>query len=853
MKNSLAPSHLAYLASCAIALGALAFAGLQPPQPWHGRVPFPSPTENRLRADAEERNKEERERWFESLHRAAPGTDWRAVEEANREVLRLERESRAGSGREELPGGVRSTQWTEVGSANLAGRTHVTAISPNDGALYIGSNLGGVWKGTIDGEGWRAIADGLGICAQGLMISPGTPEVITVTNRSGRIFATTDGGATWFVPAGLPGIIYDCKRIVRDLGSPRTIYLLTRSGIWQNGSWHYGWHINRSDDGGVTYATVHVIAAQWPQCDLWINRVQPGPLYLAIGKSLKVSNDHALTFTAVGDAPVTTNYVILQGSEAGAPTFYAAYKIGSQWKLYRSADGGMSWTFRFDINDFWETLCSSIANRDLIFFAGVESWRSTNGGLAFTKLNNWWEYYGDPVNKLHADLPGMDCLMVGGQERIFFDTDGGTYLSADGGQTVRNISLHGLNVSQYYGILTSSTSPYLVVGGSQDQGYQQSIGGQTQAPLDFNQLISGDYGHVTSTTRAHDYVYSVYPGFVLLQVNEADPQNLVQLDFPPSGSWSWMPFILADPQNPDIFYFCADHLWKYVRTGGVSYTSTQLPQSFAPNYLSGLAISKADSNYWFAVTDVGRLWYSHDAGATWTISSSQGPAEHYFYGTAIIASPTDRDIAYVGGSGYSGPAVYSTTDGGVTWLPMGNGLPNTLVFGLAFDNDTDQNLYAAAEAGPYAYDAATDVWSSILGAEGPLSSYWCIESVPEIGVVRFGTYGRGIWDYRVLSPGDVADRTPRDTGISLTAYPSPARDRITFSFDMATAGRVRLDLFDVAGRRVSTLCDEMRGGGRQEIRAGLVAEGGRPIESGVYLARLTTPSGTRVGKVHVSR
>jgi len=843
-------SRTLYLVSCSVAIASLAAILLKPPR---HPVAHPKPTDIVMRQEANEKNREERERWIERIHRAAPGTDWRAIEEENRAVLRLERESanRQGSMRQQ---GDRNVNWTEVGSANLAGRTHVAAVSPNDGALYVGSNLGGVWKGTISGENWHAIADGLGICAQGLMIAPGTPEVVTVTNRSGRIFATTDGGTTWFVPTGLPGVIYDCRRIVRDLGNPRMIYLLTRSGVWDGGAWRYGWHISRSVDGGVTYSIVSTINAQWPQCDLWIDRVQPGPLYLMIGKTLKVSNDHASTFALVGEAPVTSNYVILQGSEAGAPTFYATFKIGSQWKLYRSTNGGVGWEFRYDIPDFWETLCSSISDADLILFAGVECYRSTDGGGAFAKINEWWQYYDDPANKLHADLPGMDCIRVDGIENIFFNTDGGTFVSTDGGVTVRNISMHGLNVSQYYGLLTSTSSPYRIIGGSQDQGYQQSLPGQSAPPVDFVQLISGDYGHVTSTTRAHDYVFSVYPGFILLQAREDAPQGLYQLDFPPSGSWDWMPFILADPVDPDIFYFCADHLWKYERVAGVaSFSKTQLPQSFAPNYLSGLAISKVDHNYWYAVTDQGRLWYTHNAGQTWTLSGSQGPTQHYFYGTAIITSPTDRNIAYCGGSGYSGPAVYRTTDGGGSWQSMSAGLPSTLVFGLAIDNDRDQNLYAAAEAGPYRYDARTGAWVSILGSEGPLSAYWCLESVPETGALRFGTYGRGIWDYRPQDPADAAESVRPGAGPRLAVNPNPARDRITFAFDLVDPGRAVLDVFDVTGRRVARICDRTYSAGRQQIASSLTAGAGRPLESGVYFARLSTPTGVSLERIRIVR
>jgi photosystem II stability/assembly factor-like uncharacterized protein len=803
----------------------------------------PAPTENWLREKAEEENKEKREAWIESLHRAAPGTDWRAIEAENRAAAIIERQGRAAAGE-------RSTFWTEVGSANLAGRTHATVWMPGTTTLYVGSDLGGVWRGNTDGTGWQAISDGLGIGSHGLVACPGSPQTVVTINNNGKIYTTTNGGTTWFVPSGLPDTIYECVRILRDAASQRTVYLLTRGRTLIGGTLRTGWFVSRSEDGGVSFVLASAEIQVSPRCDIWMSRRTAGPLFLMDGPTLKQSIDQGVTFTTVGAAPLSATSVLLTGSEAGAPTFYAALKAGADsWKLYRSTDAGVNWEFKYTITDFWETLTASITNSNLVFVSGVESWRSTNGGTSFGKVNQWWQYYDDPANRLHADLPGMECIWFGDHEEIFFDTDGGTFVSYDGGATVHNISLQGLGVSQYYSLLTSSSDPYLIAAGAQDQGYQQSDPAQGSPYLNFTQLISGDYGHLTSTTRAHDYVYSVYPGFVLLQVNEAAPQNLYQLDFPPSGTWGWMPFILADPLDPDVFYFCADHLWKYERISGVNYAQTMLPQNFGTNYLTALAIAKSDYSRWYVANSQGRLWSSTDAGATWTQSASNGPASHYFYGTALLVSPTNPLIAYVGGAGYSGPAVYKTVDGGVTWTPMSTGLPNTLVFGLTFDNDVDQNLFASAEAGPYRYDAGTATWSSILGTEAPLTNYWCLESVPELSVIRYGTYGRGIWDYRVFAPASADEIDTARPGFRLD--PNPARERATARFDLAAPGRVRIELFDVTGRRVTSILDATLPAGPGEIGFSLATDEGRALESGVYFARMTSPAGVRVAKVRV--
>ena len=43
----------------------------------------PQPTEHWLDENAEKRNKKKRQEHVEKMHRAAPGTDWRAIERAN--------------------------------------------------------------------------------------------------------------------------------------------------------------------------------------------------------------------------------------------------------------------------------------------------------------------------------------------------------------------------------------------------------------------------------------------------------------------------------------------------------------------------------------------------------------------------------------------------------------------------------------------------------------------------------------------------------------------------------------------------------------------------------------------------
>src|SRR5690606_25591629 len=141
--------------------------------------------------------------------------------------------------------------------------------------------------------------------------------------------------------------------------------------------------------------------------------------------------------------------------------------------------------------------------------------------LGFTRVNPWHEYYGDPENKLHADISLVQAFPDGaGGEILLIATDGGLYESTDGAASVRNLSLLGLRQAQYYSSYTRRSAPYSLSVGAQDQGYQR-----TPFPdpglLELEQAISGDYGHLASSDDGAS-VWMNYPGFTLL---DPDPSR----------------------------------------------------------------------------------------------------------------------------------------------------------------------------------------------------------------------------------------------------------------------------------------------------------------------------------------
>src|SRR4051812_3793541 len=592
--------------------------------------------------------------------------------------------------------------------------------------------------------------------ARGLVVSspPETWVAAVETWLDTLVYVSRDRGATWSTPRGLPPL-YAVYELLRDGGDSRTVYLL--AGGYLAGE--YLPILARSRDGGLSFTVVY----QGPpdeQPGLWTSRTGAGSLYLMSKGQLSISTDQGSSFSPLGKLDAEVNYAVLRGSEAGAPTLYAAAGMGFGSDLFVSEDGGRTWEKRFhssDLSRLGSTLAASTRDPDLVLFGFVQGWRSTDGGRSFTMINEVGEYYSDPAHKLHADLRTLQFFNYRGRETLFIPTDGGTYMSTDGGASVHNISLTGLRNSMVYSTWSSASNPDLFLTGTQDQGLQQSIpprGGRAGAPLSTIQQIIGDYGNLTSGSHDLSNVFALYPGYLLYYAPNGDLASTVLAPLPKMSASAFFSAAAVDPDDPYSVYVAGDHIWKMRWVGGRDFLQTQLPQGFSPDgydYVAALAIAPTDHNLWYASTLEGHLWHSRDHGATWTESEVTG--EHLLSNAngALLVSPSDPLTCFAGGSGYGSPPVLVTRDGGVHWSPLSDGLPSTFVWSLAFDGPATQTLYAATDAGPFVFDAGSATWRSLLGGSSPVISYFSVEGVPSAHLIRFGTFGRGVWDY--VPPG----------------------------------------------------------------------------------------------------
>ena len=726
---------------------------------------MPPPTEFIEKKKKKKEFKKQRKTFFEYMHKADSNTDWHAIdkktrqEKTNKSRMLLEsmlvqgQLDRYSLSRVTIPNRNLQGEWVERGSNNLAGRIRTADIDFENNLIYCASSGGNIWRGTLEGDDWVSLTDYQQVL--GITFLRKINNRILFSNNKGFYYSDNEG----LILAQSQGLEFldntSWSNIKRTIIKAETneIYCLIKES--NNGSVT---SIYKSEDLGQSFfrllsfnSNAGFEQEDISHFDIWTSRYFETDVYILNDDSIyKLNQQDILSYVGQVHSGNYSGDVILTGGMGTNVPFLYAYVEG---QIFHSMNEGNSWADRgssptdwyFTINSF----NSSNINQAEIYIGGIETFRSSDGANNWTLVNNWWDYYDSPDSKLHADIPEIRFFLDEEYNEVaLISTDGGIYISDDGIASVDNLSLFGLGVSQYYSTYTKRDEPYYIYAGSQDQGFQRSLQDNGGLRL-FEQSISGDYGHLVSGDRG-ETLWCNYPGFTMYYDSpETDTWGLT-LDFPGSGHL-WLAPLMADPLNPEIAYLGGggmnggNHMIKLtVQGNNISYE--ELLQTFSGT-ISAMAISPLDYSYWYVLTDNGKFYHSSDSGQTW--SNNQfftGPNSHYFYGSAILPSPIELGKVYISGSGYSNPAVYVSNNHGDSFQSLMNGLPNTLVFDI--DCTIDGNfIFAATEVGPYVYSTIDEEWYDLAGIGAPDQTYWTVEYIDNINTVRYGTYGRGIWDF----------------------------------------------------------------------------------------------------------
>ncbi len=256
------------------------------------------------------------------------------------------------------------------------------------------------------------------------------------------------------------------------------------------------------------------------------------------------------------------------------------------------------------------------------------------------------------------------------------------------------------------------------------------------------------------------------------------------------------------------------------------------------------------TDYGVLFEKIGGMWTQTPTGAYWgafpSLALDSGDAAHilsggYGNGTEYATNatgPWTQETLHAGGS--YGDIVLTGADVPIVAYPA---------VAYSVDNAT---LYASVDL---YYSLLVDgFWQrqSIVSYQEPYNT-WSgrTDFRPRLAIDGGSTlhmaYAHPETRELVYGTRDVPTPVRRTPGVSagpdIRAVPNPFNPSTTLSYTVPAAGRVRIDIFDVQGRRVRALVDAPRPSGAHAARWDGRNDHGDAVSSGIYFVRLDTPAG----------
>lgn len=604
------------------------------------------------------------------------------------------RQLRADAAIEPDVAGIGRDSWTWLGPGNIGGRIAALHITQS-GTMFAASVGGGLWRSVNAGETWQPIDDFLAVLSTTtLATDPTNPSILYAGTgegfgnagaiRGAGVFKSTDGGTTWTQIAATA--TEDWYTVNWLAIAPNGTTLLAATTAASGGIW-------RSTDSGTSWTKVAEGA------DIGYIEIHPNDATKAIASTLGgqalYSIDGGVSWSA--SESITSNKRVQLAYARNNPSVVYASVDEEGGHLWRSTDGGVTYSkvnggTNYLSSQGWlhNAIWVDPTNANTLVVGGLDLWRSTDGGTTLTKISQWQKSpessHGD--QKVIVSSPGFNGTS---DKTVYVGNDGGIYRTQDiytveplgGWQPLNN----NLGVTQFYSVAGNPTSGVLV-GGTQDNGTIRYSGDAQK----WTPMFGGDGGYCAADPTDTNVFYGEY---VYLTVHRSED----------GGNWK------ADDIYGQYYSWDGEKWEKLNRTNPVSEA-----KSGTANFIAPFLLDPNNPNRLLA--GARSLWITDNAkksnkegGPDWrTIKPPAGETSSNNI-TAIAVAPGTSDKIWVG---HGNGEIYRTLNGLAAtpeWSRAGAGtLPARSVLSMTVD-PRDANVVYATFGG----FAADNVWKTSDG------------------------------------------------------------------------------------------------------------------------------------------
>lgn len=706
-------------------------------------------------------------------------------------------------------------RWSWLGPGNIGGRTRTLVIDPQQTeTMYTGGVSGGVWKTTDGGAAWRPTGDTLAnIAINSLVMDPrdhnrlyaGTGEGYfreTVRGtalplRGGGIFVSTDAGESWSI---LESTRNSDFHFVNDLfvSSVDTsrIYAATRTGVF------------RSSDGGQSWTRILSVDAAGGCLDL-VARPGAASDYLyascgTLGQATVYRNMDAASGgawspvlsepnmgrTSLAVAPSNPDVVYaLSASNVSTPPGFNQGLLA----VFRSSEAGAAGTWqavvrntsadrlstllltnpvpaaevecKFSNQNQFVTMgwyCNTIAvdptNPDRVWAAGVDLFRSDDGGATWGVASYWWANRTAP-SYVHADQhaivfhPRFDGST---NNTLFAANDGGIYKTDEASDDVlRGITTlcdpangeiawqhvsGNLGITQFYhGAVFPNGREYIA--GAQDNGTllgRDDLGANGWTP------IAGGDGSYVAIDPSKPTTFYVSSQVANILKTEDGGATFKKATTGLADDFLFITPLMMEPGAPQVLWTGGRKLWR-TDNAGASWTAAST--TLGAGKVSAIAVSGSRV---LAGTSNGFIYRNDDARSATPATLWSGVQPREGFVSSITHHPLDADVVYATFAGFGGQHVWKSTDGGVSWTPLdgegGGQIPDIPVHSLVVDPYRPERLFIGTDLGVMvSIDGGAHWMTELDGMPKAVTEWLVIAASPEGRSLYAFTHGRGVW------------------------------------------------------------------------------------------------------------